>query len=105
MYFSAAGPRSVGAAAHETTIKAPLSVQVALPRMLAPGDRTTVPVTLKNHTGAAGAVAATLHAKDGIRVAPGFTWPMTQLAVGEVKTIDVPLVVDQKSGKCWKEVT
>lgn len=44
----AAGPVGIGAARAETTVVAPLSVQPATPRMVAPGDVFTLPVTLRS---------------------------------------------------------
>lgn len=44
----AAGPVGIGAARAETTVAAPLSVQLATPRMVAPGDVFTLPLTLRS---------------------------------------------------------
>lgn len=72
----ASGARVVGAAARSLVVKAPLGVQVAMPRMLMPGDRVVVPVTIENHTGAAGTVVLELAARSGPRCATEAAQPV-----------------------------
>ena len=65
----AAGPEVVGAGSIKTVVKAPLGVRVATPRMLAPGDQTFLPVTVRNNSGKADRVRLTLDSIGGLVVA------------------------------------
>ncbi|MBK8097245.1 MAG: hypothetical protein IPK26_09060 [Planctomycetes bacterium] len=87
----AAGPRGLGAASTPVVVKAPLGLQVALPRMVAPDDRFAVPVTLRNDTGQPGVVVVAVAAGAGLELAaaPRHAVP---LAVGQVATVDVALL-------------
>lgn len=86
----AAGPRGMAAARAETVVKAPLSVQVATPRMVAPGDRFLLPVTVRNAL-AAGEVRLAATAAGALQLAGPATQRLT-LANGAETTWDVPVV-------------
>lgn len=83
----AAGPAVVGAAAVATVVKAPLGLQLAGPRMVAPQDRFAVPVTLRNDTGEDGVVQLQWQVDGGLSLSQ----PPSQvtLAANAITTIDV----------------
>lgn len=94
----AAGPGVVGAGSIKTVVKAPLGVRVAAPRMLAPGDETFLPVTVRNSSGKADRVRLTLESLGGLVVADGLRvegdnirHPFTTLTLrdGETRTLRV----------------
>ncbi len=64
----AAGPRCFGAAASPVVVQAPLGLQAALPRMVAPGDRFDVPVTVRNGSGGDGEVLLAATAEGGLEL-------------------------------------
>lgn len=84
----AAGPRGFGGAAAPVVVQAPLGLQVATPRMVAPGDRFAVPVTLRNDTGGDGAVALSVRAEGAVGLA-GDAPATLPLAAGAVATVEV----------------
>jgi hypothetical protein len=93
----ASGERASGAASHAITVRAPLGLRIATPRMLMPGDRSTAPITIANHTGAAGEVELTVAATGGLELfepAPA----RLALAAGEVRTVELPFRADEPSG-------
>jgi uncharacterized protein YfaS (alpha-2-macroglobulin family) len=52
-----AGANGCGSCSEDVVVRAPLGLSASAPRMLTPGDRFTLPVTLKNATGRAAEVA------------------------------------------------
>jgi uncharacterized protein YfaS (alpha-2-macroglobulin family) len=63
-----AGPQTCAAVARPTVVRAPLGLQLAAPRMVAPGDRFAVPVTVHNDTGRDGPVALRFEAAGGLEL-------------------------------------
>ena len=92
----AAGPGAVGGAFAPTVVKAPLGLMLAGPRMVAPGDRFVVPVTLRNDTGAAGTMQLQWQVDGGLQLfaAPP---PQVALAMGASLSLDVELLAGAPS--------
>jgi hypothetical protein len=86
----AAGPLGIAAARAETVVRAPLSVQVATPRMVAVGDRFTLPITLRSQL-APGRITVRLAAEAGLQL-EGATAHEVTLATGGESTIEVPVL-------------
>ena len=86
----AAGPQRIGGAAAEVVVKAPLGLQVATPRMVAPGDRFVVPVTVRNDLGSDGLVTVDVEVPAALGLAAGRRFEVP-VAVGRVATIEVPM--------------
>jgi uncharacterized protein YfaS (alpha-2-macroglobulin family) len=101
----AAGPRGMGAAEQSVVVKGPLSLQVALPRMVAPGDRLELPITLRQDLGARERVRLGVQLPTGLSVvgpvagavaaadAGSPPWFAFDLAAGLPTTIALPLQV------------
>jgi len=101
----AAGPRGFGGAVQTVAVKGPLSLQVALPRMVAPGDQLLLPVTLRQDTAPSQRVRLTVQAATDLSLAgpvsgavatataPSLSWFEFELAVGRPTTIELPLQV------------
>ncbi|MBK8979512.1 MAG: hypothetical protein IPM29_26730 [Planctomycetes bacterium] len=85
----AAGPGTVAGTGHATVVRAPLGLLATAPRMVAPGDRFAVPITLRNDTGADGTVGLQCRAAGGLEVV---TAPAdVALRNGEVRSVDVEI--------------
>lgn len=85
----AAGVRGFAAASSGTVVRAPLSVQVATPRMVAPGDTFVMPVTLRSRL-PAGRVAVELRA-EGALACTGELRTERELAEGAEVDLAVPV--------------
>ncbi len=95
----AAGPRVVGAASTSVVVAAPLGLLVAGPRLLAPGDRAEVSVTVRNRSAAAGDASLVLSTAGGLAVAPGLAATCSvHLAPGASRTFSVPVVAGTGEG-------
>ncbi len=84
----AAGPQRLGSAAAEVLVKAPLGLQVAVPRMVAPGDRFVIPVSLRNDLGKDVVVAVQVQAPATLQL-PGGERYEVPLAAGQVANLDL----------------
>lgn len=87
----AAGPLRLGSAAAEVVVKAPLGLQVAVPRMVAPGDRFVVPVSLRNDLGKDVVVAVQVQAPATLEL-PGGAHFEVPVAAGRVANLDLAVV-------------
>ena len=87
----AAGPVGIAAARAETVVQAPLSVQVATPRMVAVGDRFTLPITLRSQL-APGRITVRIAAEAGLQLEGPAEHELT-LATGGESTWEVPVLV------------
>ncbi len=89
----AVGSRAVGAASRAVTVRAPLGLAVAMPRVSEPGDRLTLTVTAKNGTEHAGRVALQVAAIGslGVHSTPGTL--AFDLAAGATKSVAIPVLV------------
>lgn len=86
----AAGPNRCGGAARAVVVKAPLGLQAAAPRMVAPGDRFVVPVSVRNDVGVPGPVALEIQVPAGLE-AQGPARLDVPAGPGRVSTVDVSL--------------
>jgi len=93
----AAGRQRVGAASASVVVAAPLGLQVAAPRLVAPGDRFTMPVSLRNRLGADATVALEIEAPGAVELPGGKRFEI-QVGVGRVATVEVPLRVADGAG-------
>ncbi len=85
----AAGPVAVGAVSAATVVKAPLGVQVATPRMVAPGDSFLLPVTLRNSL-PGGTVSLDVTAAGALQIDGEFVLQLP-LAQDAETTLEVPV--------------
>lgn len=85
----AAGPLGVAAARGETIVKAPLGVQLATPRMVAPGDTFVLPVTLRS-TLAAGVAHVEVRAEGALALRGEAPREIPLAQAGE-RTFEVPV--------------
>lgn len=111
-----AGVRGVAATSSGTVVRAPLSIQVAMPRMVAPGDTFVLPVTLRSRL-PAGRVVVELRS-EGALACSGAVRHELELAEGAELDLAVPvqalepvpgassarLVVRAQSGEHVREV-
>lgn len=65
------GEQSYGQGSTESVLRAPVLAELAAPRVLAPGDRSTVTVDLQNFTGEAGTFEVRLDTEGPLAVANG----------------------------------
>ncbi|MCU0866350.1 MAG: MG2 domain-containing protein [Planctomycetes bacterium] len=86
----AAGAVGVAAARAETIVQAPLGVQVAVPRMVAPGDRFTLPITVRSQL-APGPVTVRVIAAAALQLEGPAVHELV-LATGGEATIELPLL-------------
>jgi alpha-2-macroglobulin len=93
----AAGPQRLGSAAAEVVVKAPLGLQVAVPRMVAPGDRFVIPVSLRNDLGKDVEVAVDIAVPESLTL-PGGTHYQLPIAVGRTANVDVAVVAAAVEG-------
>ncbi|GAB4139809.1 MAG: alpha-2-macroglobulin [Planctomycetota bacterium] len=88
----AAGPARMGGAFASTTVKAPLGLRLAGPRMASPTDRFLVPLTLRNDTESSGAVRLSWSCSKGL-VLPAPP-PSVDLDRGAMVSLDVEVRVE-----------
>lgn len=87
----AAGRQRVGSSSAAVVVKAPLGLQVAVPRMVMPGDRFVVPVSLRNDLGHDAVVTVDIEAPQAIAL-PSGTRCEVAVPAGRVATVDVAMV-------------
>jgi uncharacterized protein YfaS (alpha-2-macroglobulin family) len=63
---TAAGNRAVGGAGEPVVVRAPIGLRLAAPRMVAPGDETSIVVTVRNTTGSDRRIELALDPRAGI---------------------------------------
>lgn len=90
----ASGARRCGSTALELPVRAPLGVQLAAPRVARPGDRVWLPVTLTNRTEKADVARFDVLPSGGLVLAIAAP-PAVQLAAGEVRTVEIPVVLNE----------
>lgn len=98
----AAGPRGFGAAVQPVVVKGPLSLQVALPRMLAPGDTVQLPVTMRQDLAAQQPVRLRVQLPAGLGLGAAVAAAATDglafdLVAGQPLTIELPLQVAEQA--------
>lgn len=96
----AAGTTRVGASSEPLVVRAPISLRLSVPRMLAPGDESRLVLHLRNQTGAGGRLRLELQAKGGATLLRpqdlDRTW---ELADGAILDLSLPFVAGAAGGK------
>lgn len=93
---------SYGAAERETLVRAPIVLQASTPRVLAPGDLSTLSVDATNFTGAEAQITLDVEAAPGLRVRGGSR--SVHLAAGARTTVSWPLEAQEHFGSARIEV-
>ncbi|WP_425603307.1 alpha-2-macroglobulin family protein [Luteimonas endophytica] len=81
--------RAYGSRARETVVRAPIVAEASMPRVLAPGDRSTVTLDLTNYTGKAGEFSVRVDGEGPVSIGEG-TRTATLAAEGKA-TLSFPL--------------
>ena len=77
----------------ETVVRAPIVAEASLPRVLAPGDRSTVTLDVQNFTGKAGVFKVTVNGEGPLDIGEGSR--TTDLAVDAKRTLTFPVTADE----------
>ena len=77
----------------ETVVRAPIVAEASLPRVLAPGDRSTVTLDVQNFTGKAGVFKVTVNGEGPLDIGEGSR--NTDLAVDAKRTLTFPVTADE----------
>ncbi|MEI2796826.1 alpha-2-macroglobulin [Pseudoxanthomonas sp. F11] len=77
----------------ETVVRAPIVAEVSLPRVLAPGDRSTVTLDVQNFTGKAGVFNVMLNGEGPLDIGEGSR--TTDLAMDAKRTLTFPVTADE----------
>ncbi len=77
----------------ETVVRAPIVAEASLPRVLAPGDRSTVTLDVQNFTGKAGVFKVTVNGEGPLDIGEGSR--NTDLAVDAKRTLTFPITADE----------
>ena len=77
----------------ETVVRAPIVAEASLPRVLAPGDRSTVTLDVQNFTGKAGVFKVTVNGEGPLDIGEGSR--TTDLAVDAKRTLIFPVTADE----------
>lgn len=77
----------------ETVVRAPIVAEASLPRVLAPGDRSTVTLDVQNFTGKAGVFNVMLNGEGPLDIGEGSR--TTDLAVDAKRTLTFPVTADE----------
>ena len=77
----------------ETVVRAPIVAEASLPRVLAPGDRSTVTLDVQNFTGKAGVFKVTVNGEGPLDIGEGGR--TTDLAVDAKRTLTFPVTADE----------
>ena len=77
----------------ETVVRAPIVAEASLPRVLAPGDRSTVTLDVQNFTGKAGVFKVTVNGESPLDIGEGSR--TTDLAVDAKRTLTFPVTADE----------
>ncbi len=77
----------------ETVVRAPIVAEASLPRVLAPGDRSTVTLDVQNFTGKAGMFKVTVNGEGPLDIGEGSR--TTDLAVDAKRTLTFPVTADE----------
>ncbi len=77
----------------ETVVRAPIVAEASLPRVLAPGDRSTVTLDVQNFTGKTGVFKVTVNGEGPLDIGEGSR--TTDLAVDAKRTLTFPVTADE----------
>nr|WP_298133059.1 alpha-2-macroglobulin [uncultured Pseudoxanthomonas sp.] len=77
----------------ETVVRAPIVAEASLPRVLAPGDRSTVTLDVQNFTGKAGAFKVLVNGEGPLNIAEGSK--AADLAVDAKRTLTFPITAGE----------
>lgn len=77
----------------ETVVRAPIVAEASLPRVLAPGDRSTVTLDVQNFTGKAGVFKVTVNGEGPLDIGEGGR--TTDLPVDAKRTLTFPVTADE----------
>ena len=77
----------------ETVVRAPIVAEASLPRVLAPGDRSTVTLDVQNFTSKAGVFKVTVNGEGPLDIGEGSR--TTDLAVDAKRTLTFPVTADE----------
>ena len=77
----------------ETVVRAPIVAEASLPRVLAPGDRSTVTLDVQNFTGKAGVFKVMVNGEGPLDIGEGSR--TTDLAVDAKRTLTFPVTADE----------
>lgn len=77
----------------ETVVRAPIVAEASLPRVLAPGDRSTVTLDVQNFTGKAGVFNVMVNGEGPLDIGEGSR--TTDLAVDAKRTLTFPVTADE----------
>lgn len=77
----------------ETVVRAPIVAEASLPRVLAPGDRSTVTLDVQNFTGKAGVFKVMVNGEGPLDIGEGSR--TTDLAVDVKRTLTFPVTADE----------
>lgn len=77
----------------ETVVRAPIVAEASLPRVLAPGDRSTVTLDVQNFTGKAGAFKVLVNGEGPLNIGEGSR--TADLSVGAKRTLTFPITAGE----------
>ena len=98
VFVVVAGPKATGATSRDLWVRAPLSLRLAGPRRLSPGDRCELSLVLRNQTGKAGVLKLEMKARGGLELLGQLPKSLAMKA-GEQKVLWVQVLAKEGSAR------